>query len=153
MGSRNGHPESTEGLSATQQRLDALVGQALASQSPPGLSQRVGRASAPFLAAAPEPVILRLDRRVAVRRLALAACVGLAALVAVRVAVTPVPLPTLSVAGVLSVEAESQLLEDLDLGQYAYLAETRDLAFVDLAVDLDAIRADLELWQYGLLTE
>ena len=151
MGSRNGHPKSTEGLSAVEQRLDALVGQALASQAPPGLSQRVGRASAAFLAAAPQPVILRLDRRVAVRRLALAACVGLAALVAVRVAVTPVP--TLAVGGVLSVEAESQLLEDLDLGQYAYLAETRDLAFVDLAADLDAIRADLELWQYGLLTE
>ena len=54
---------------------------------------------------------------------------------------------------VLTVEEEGLLLADLNLGEYAYLADTRELAFADVAMDFDMLRDDLELWQYGLLQE
>ena len=53
----------------------------------------------------------------------------------------------------LSFEEEALLLEDLNLSEYAYLADTRELAFADVADSFNNMRADIELWQLGLLTE
>ncbi len=54
---------------------------------------------------------------------------------------------------VLSAEDEELLFEDLNLSDYAYLTDTRELAFADVAIGLNNMRSDIELWQYGLLTD
>ena len=54
---------------------------------------------------------------------------------------------------VLSAEDEELLFEDLNLSDYAYLTDTRELAFADVAIGLNSMRSDIELWQYGLLTD
>ena len=88
----------------------------------------------------------------------MAACIVLAVLAAVRFGAQPklqheriaVAVATVEV---LSVEEEGLLLEDLDLTEFDYLASTRELAFADVALSMNSLRNDLELWQYGLLTE
>ena len=97
-----------------------------------------------------DAVVARIGQPVHWQKVALAACLTFAALVAIRVGVSnhqnTGTLPMIAHNNVLSVEEEELLLDDLNLSEYIYLADTREFAFADL-------RYDIELWQYGLLTE
>ena len=137
--------------------LEGQLAVALVSTPPEGLSDRVFTASVASLHETPA-VIGRVGFTVAWRQVAMAACIVLAVLVAVRFGAQPklqheriaVAVATVEV---LSVEEEGLLLEDLDLTEFEYLASTRELAFADVALSMNSLRNDLELWQYGLLTE
>lgn len=126
---------------------------ALAVDIPDGCIARVWSASAPHLIE--QPVIATIGKSVVWRQVALAACVVFAVLLAIRFSPERQLAQPLHVATneVLSVEDEGLLLADLNLSEYAYLADTRELAFADIAMDFDMLRDDLELWQYGLLQE
>jgi hypothetical protein len=139
--------------------LEGQLDDALSFHTPEGLSERIFTASVSSLQETPA-VIGRVGHTVLWRQLAMAACVIFAVLVAIRFSTqTPQkqmqPTERFSVATteVLSVEEEGLLLEDLDLTEYEYLANTRELAFADIALSMNSLRNDLELWQYGLLTE
>lgn len=140
-----------------EQQLDA----ACSYPCPEGIAASVFAASVASLPNATEfeseVVIARIGQQVHWQQVALAACLTFAALVAIRLGVTTPQntgvLPTMAHNTVLSVEEEELLLEDLNLSDYAYLTDTRELAFADVAASLNSIRDDIELWQYGLLTE
>lgn len=104
-----------------------------------------------------EVVIARIGKQVHWQQVALAACLTFAALVAIRLGVTTPETTSVHSAvafnGVLSIEEEELLLEDLNLSEFAYLTDTRELAFADVAASFNSIRDDIELWRYGLLTE
>jgi len=104
-----------------------------------------------------EPVLARIGTPVQWRQVALAACLTFAALISIRIGVTNSQnthvISTIPSNSVLSFEEESLLLEDLNLSEYAYLADTRELAFADVADSFSSMRADIELWQLGLLSE
>ena len=103
------------------------------------------------------PVLARIGTPVQWRQVALAASLTFAALISIRIGVTNSQdtnvVSTIASNSVLSFEEEALLLEDLNLSEYAYLADTRELAFADVADSFNNIRADIELWQLGLLTE
>jgi hypothetical protein len=143
-------------LSPEAVELDAMLADATRVESPDGLTDRVMAASLKELHGE-SPVIGRVGFVETIQRLALAACIVLAVFVAVRMDIgSPrrvVKQVALQDSKVLSVEEEGYLLDDLSFGEYAYLADTRELDFAELAVELNGIRNDLELWQYGLLTE
>ncbi len=136
-----------------EQQLDV----ALKTTTPVGLSSRVYGASVSHLHEVQPVVVARIGQRVAWRQFALAACVVFAVLVAVRFGTQQVERPSeqplFASNAVLSVEDEELLLEDLNLSEFAYLADTRELAFADVAAGLNDLRNDIELWQYGLLSE
>jgi hypothetical protein len=104
-----------------------------------------------------EPVLARIGTPVQWRQVALAACLTFAALISIRIGVTNSQnthiVSPIASNSVLSFEEEALLLEDLNLSEYAYLADTRELAFADVADSFNNMRADIELWQLGLLTE
>mgnify|MGYP006439462537 FL=1 len=132
--------------------MDEQLHVALAVDAPGGLADRVWNASAPYLYG--QPVLATIGSSVVWRQAALAACVVFAVLLAIPF--SPEHSTNLQIAStseVLTVEEEGLLLADLNLGEYAYLADTRELAFADVAMDFDMLRDDLELWQYGLLQE
>ena len=142
---------------STDALLEGQLAVALVSTPPEGLSDRVFTASVTSLHETPA-VIGRVDLTVAWRQVAMAACVVFAVLVAVRFGAQPQPqheqiVVAVATVEVLSVEEEGLLLEDLDLTEFEYLASTRELAFADVALSMNSLRNDLELWQYGLLTE
>ncbi|MBC8203425.1 MAG: hypothetical protein H8E91_06305 [Planctomycetes bacterium] len=130
--------------------------------TPVGLEDRIMAASQHELQGE-SPVIGRIGFTVKMQRLALAACVVFAVLVAIRMDVHSTPrvvTTTTSVTNaptqenhVLSAEEEGYLLDDLDLSEYAYLADARELNYTALSFELNGLREDLESWQYGLLTE
>ncbi len=136
--------------------LEGQLAVALAPTAPEGLSDRVFTASVSSLHEIPA-VIGRVGLSVAWRQVAMAACVVFAVLVAIRFGTQPQQqernVVAVATVEVLSVEEEGLLLEDLDLTEFDYLASTRELAFADVALSLNGLRNDLELWQYGLLTE
>jgi hypothetical protein len=134
--------------------LEGQLDGALSFHIPEGLSERVFAASVSSLHEAPE-VIGRVGHTVLWRQVAMAACVVFAVLVAIRFGVQPIERNMVAITNseVLSVEEEGLLLEDLDLMEFDYLAGTRELAFADVAESMNSLRNDLELWQYGLLTE
>jgi hypothetical protein len=105
------------------------------------------------------PVIGRIGFTVKMQRLALAACVVFAVLVAIQMenstprVVTTVTNTAMQESHLLSPEEEGYLLDDLNLGDYAYIANARELSFAEVSFELNGLREDLELWQYGLLTE
>ncbi len=139
--------------------LEGQLAVALVSTPPEGLSDRVFTASVAPLHETPA-VIGRVGFTVAWRQVAMAACIVLAVLVAVRFGAQPklqheriAVAVAVATVEVLSVEEEGLLLEDLDLTEFEYLASTRELAFADVALSMNSLRNDLELWQYGLLTE
>jgi hypothetical protein len=125
---------------------------------PAGLEDRVMAASLRELQGE-STVIGRVGFTVKLQRLALAACVVFAVLVAIQMehstprVVTTVTNTAMQESHLLSAEEEGYLLDDLNLSQYAYLADARELNFEELSYELDGLREDLELWQYGLLTE
>ncbi len=129
---------------------------------PVGLEDRVMVASLPELQGE-SPIIGHVGFAVKMQRLALAACVVFAVLVAIRMdvhstprvvtTVTSVLNPTMQESHLLSAEEEGYLFDDLNLGDYAYLADARELNFAELSFELNGLREDIELWQYGLLTE
>ena len=125
-------------------------------QIPVGLEDRVMAASLHELQDK-SPVIGRVGFPVKVQRLAFAACVVFAVLVAIRMDVHSTPRVVTKVAiqesQLLSAEEEAYLLDDLNLGDYAYLADARELNYAELSSEINGLRQDLELWQYGLLTE
>ena len=147
---------------STDDLLEGQLAVALASTSPEGLSDRIFTGSVSSLPDTPA-VIGRVGFTVAWRQVAMAACVVFAVLVATRFGTQPQQPQqpqqhernAVAVASVevLSVEEEGLLLEDLDLTEFDYLATTRELAFADVALSMNSLRNDLELWQYGLLTE
>jgi len=140
---------------STDALLEGQLAVALVSTPPEGLSDRVFTASVTSLHETPA-VIGRVDLTVAWRQVAMAACVVFAVLVAVRFGAQPQHeqiVVAVATVEVLSVEEEGLLLEDLDLTEFDYLASTRELAFADVALSMNSLRNDLELWQYGLLTE
>ncbi|MDP7008579.1 MAG: hypothetical protein QGI78_03310 [Phycisphaerales bacterium] len=143
-------------LLSQSSELAALLSEATHVATPEGLQDRVFSASVTDLRAE-SPVIGRVGFAVKMQRLALAACVVFAVLVAFRMDLTTAPQPTRTIAvqnnQLLSVEEEGYLLEDLNLGEYAYLTDTRELDFVAIASEFNGLREDLELWQYGLLNE
>jgi hypothetical protein len=127
-------------------------------KTPLGLEDRVMAAS--ILALKGEsPVIGRIGFTVKMQRLALAACVVFAVLVAIQMehskprVVTTVTNTATQESHLLSAEEEGYLLDDLNLGDYVYLANARELNFAELSFELNGLREDIELWQYGLLTE
>ncbi len=139
--------------------LEGQLDVALNVQVPEGLSQRVFDASVGSLHETPA-VIGRVGHTVVWRKVALAACLVFAALVAIRFGIQtsqqqPFEPNLVAVVDVevLSVEEEGLLLEDLDLTEFDYLSGTRELAFADVAESMNSLRNDLELWQYGLLVE
>ena len=131
--------------------MDEQLHVALAVDAPGGLADRVWNASAPYLYG--QPVLATIGSSVVWRRAALAACVVFAVLLAIGVSPEHSTNLQIATSEVLTVEEEGLLLADLNLGEYAYLADTRELAFADVAMDFDMLRDDLELWQYGLLQE
>jgi len=131
--------------------MDEQLHVALAVDAPSGLADRVWNASAPYLYG--QPVLATIGSSVVWRQAALAACVVFAALLAIRFSPEHSTNLQIATSEVLTVEEEGLLLADLNLGEYAYLADTRELAFADVAMDFDMLRDDLELWQYGLLQE
>ena len=100
-------------------------------------------------------VIARIDRRAIWREVALAASIVFAVFVAIRFGPEQTIAPETRIASnaILSMEDEELLLEDLNLSEFAYLTDTRELAFADVAVGLESLRNDIELWQYGLLSD
>ena len=134
---------------ALEQKLD----RAFSVHTPDDLTNRVFAASVNELGG--QPVIATINKSVIWRQVALAACVVFAVFVALRFSSTKNDLQPLQVATneVLSTEEENLLLADLNLSEYAYLADTRELAFADVAMDVNMLRDDLELWQYGLLQD
>jgi anti-sigma-K factor RskA len=149
---------------STDALLEGQLAAALVTTAPDGLSNRVFTASVSALHETPA-VIGRVGFSATWRKLALAACVVFAVFVAVRFWAQPQTQPqpqsqphermvvAVATDEVLSVEEEGLLLEDLDLTEFDYLASTRELAFADVALSMNSLRNDLELWQYGLLTE
>ena len=131
--------------------MDEQLHVALAVDAPSGLADRVWNASAPYLYG--QPVLATIGSSVVWRQAALAACVVFAVLLALRFSPEHSANLQIATSEVLTVEEEGLLLADLNLGEYAYLADTRELAFADVAMDFDMLRDDLELWQYGLLQE
>ena len=131
--------------------MDEQLHVALAVDAPSGLADRVWYASAPYLYG--QPVLATIGSSVVWRQAALAACVVFAVLLALRFSPEHSTNLQIATSEVLTVEEEGLLLADLNLGEYAYLADTRELAFADVAMDFDMLRDDLELWQYGLLQE
>jgi hypothetical protein len=131
---------------------------------PAGLEDRVMAASLREYASLRElqgesTVIGRVGFTVKLQRLALAACVVFAVLVAIQMehskprVVTTVTNTAMQESHLLSAEEEGYLLDDLNLGDYVYLANARELNFAELSFELNGLREDIELWQYGLLTE
>ncbi|MBC8201663.1 MAG: hypothetical protein H8E86_06400 [Planctomycetes bacterium] len=141
---------------STDALLEGQLAVALAPTAPEGLSNRVFTASVSSLQGTPA-VIGRVGLTTTWRQVAMAACVVFAVLVAIRFGAQPQQQErnavAIAVVEVLSVEEEGLLLEDLDLTEFDYLASTRELAFADVALSMNSLRNDLELWQYGLLTE
>jgi hypothetical protein len=144
-------------LESSAKTLEQSLDVALSVDVPEGLSSRVFDASVSQLHGVQPVVIARIGRSVAWRQLALAACVLFAVLVAIRFGSEPMDQPSQQPVvvsnTVLSVEDEELLLEDLNLSEFVYLADSRELAFVDVAESLNGLRNDIELWQYGLLSE
>ena len=104
-----------------------------------------------------EPVLARIGTPVQWRQVALAACLTFAALISIRIGVinsqnTNV-ISTIALNSVPSSEEEAWALEEYNLSEYAYPADTRELAFADVADSFSSMRADIELWQLGLLFE
>ena len=147
--------------------IDALIeGQldkAMSVTAPEGLCERVYSASIPSLQEQPA-VVGRIGVSIVWRQVAMAACVVFAVLLGIRFGLQslqqqgqPIDRSSVAVASpfveVLSVEEEGLLLEDLNLTEFDYLAGTRELAFADVAQSMNSLRNDIELWQYGLLTE
>jgi hypothetical protein len=136
--------------------LDDLLVEATKVKMPIGLADRVMRASLADLHGE-SPAIGHIGFAIKMQRLALAACVVFAVLVAIRMGVHSTPHITTHVvlheSQLLSPEEEGYLLDDLNLGEYAYLADARNLSFTELSSELNGLHQDLELWQYGLLTE
>jgi hypothetical protein len=150
---------------STDDLLEGQLAVALASTSPEGLSDRIFTGSVSSLPETPA-VSGRVGFTVAWRKVAMAACIVFAVLVAIRfgtqpqqpqqherIAVAVAVAVAVATVEVLSVEEEGLLLEDLDLTEFDYLATTRELAFADVAQSMNSLRNDLELWQYGLLME
>ena len=104
-----------------------------------------------------DPVLERIDSSVQWRQVALAASLTFAALISIRIGVTnsqnPNLPPTIASNNILSFEDEAILLEDLNLSEYVYLTDTREMAFAEVAESINNMRADIELWQYGLLID
>ena len=144
----------------TDLQLEQQLDEAYSYNCPEDLSVRVHAASVASLHGVvndAELVLGRIGSPVQWRQVALAACLTFAALVSIRVGVinsqnTP-SFSTIASNSVLSFEEEALLLEDLNLSEYAYLADTRELAFADVADSFSSMRADIELWQLGLLSE
>ena len=140
-----------------QRNLDVGLEQdldcALAVQAPKNLSARIFETT--VLELGGQPVIATIGRSVVWRKVALAACLVFAVFVAIRFSPEqPIAQPMhVATNEVLNTEDEGLLLADLNLSEYAYLADTRELAFADVAMDFDMLRSDIELWQYGLLHE
>jgi hypothetical protein len=142
---------------ACDQVLEQQLDGAFATSVPEGLATRVYAASIHDLHNEQPVVIARIDRRVVWREVALAASILFAVFIAIRFGPEQQnelsPQPYIASNAVLSIEDEELLLEDLNLSEYAYLTDTRELAFADVAIGLENLRNDIELWQYGLLTD
>ena len=104
-----------------------------------------------------EPVLARIGTPVQWRQVALAACLTFAALISIRIGVTNSQntnvISTIALNSVPSSEEEAWALEEYDLSEYPYIADTRELAFADVADSFSSMRADIELWRLGLLSE
>ena len=139
--------------------LETQLDAACSIPTPEGLSQRVFDASRTELPIEQPAVIARINHSIVWRELALAACVVFAVFLAIQYGSIQnqnserSSQPLIASNGVLSVEDEELLLEDLNLSEYAYLTDTRELAYADVAVGLESLRSDLELWHYGLLSD
>ena len=136
----------------TPTAFEELLTEATKVAVPNSLADRVMFASVKELHGE-SPVIGHVGFAVKMQRLALAACLVFAVLVAIRMDVNTPTKIVVQHNQLLSAEEEGYLLEDLDLGDYTYLADARELNFAELSSELNGLRQDLELWQYGLLTE
>ena len=148
-----------ESQHSLQGKLHKQLDIACAVHQRDGLAGRCFEASVTSLQAEDDrySVIAHIDSRAKWHQVALAACLVFAALVAIRFGMQTQPEMTAEkvVASTidLSVEELELLLEDSDLSEYTYLADTRELAFADVSESFNMLRNDLELWQYGLLSE
>ena len=141
---------------ACDQVLEQQLGRAFATSVPEGLASRVYATSIHDLHNEQPTVIARIDRRVVWREVALAASIVFAVFVAIRFGpeqASVSPQPQIASNAVLSIEVAELLLEDLNLSEYAYLTDTREFPFADVAVGFQNLRNDIELWQYGLLSD
>jgi len=150
---------SQESIGATQ--MDAQLNRAYEQRVSPGFTERVFDSSAPALHQ-PElqiespAIIARIGVTIRWQQVAIAASLLLTTLIAIRFSLpqqSEIPTRTLAASWELSVEEEGLLLDDFEMSEYAYLADTRELAFADVADSFNSVRRDIELWQYGLLTD
>jgi len=143
-------------------QMEAQLNRAYEQRVPPGLLERVFDSSAPALhqpalhQIESPPIIARIGVIARWQQIAIAASLLLTTLIAIRFGLpqqSEIPTHTLAASWELSVEEEGLLLDDFEMSEYAYLANTRELAFADVADSFDSVRRDIELWQYGLLTD
>lgn len=148
-----------QSIHSLQGKLHKQLDVACAVHQRDGLASRCFEASVTSLQVEDDrdSVIAHIDSRAKWHEVALAACLVFAALVAIRFGMQTQPEMTaekvVASNNDLSVEELELLLEDSNLGEYTYLADTRELAFADVSESFNLLRDDLELWQYGLLSE
>ena len=139
-------------LLAQTSAFEELLEAATKVEVPEGLADRVMSASLKELRGE-SPVIGRVGFALKMQRLALAACVVFAVLVAIQMDVNTPTKIVLQHNHLLSAEEEGYLLEDLGLGDITYLADARETNYADISTELAGLQQDLVLLQYGLLTE
>ncbi len=136
--------------------LEGQLDNALSIETPEGLASRIFVASVSSLEE-PEVIVGRIGQTVVWRQVAMAACVLFAVLIAVRFGNYASQVRStghvVAATDVLTVEEEGLLFEDLQLEEFDYLSGTRELAYAEVVESLNSLRNDVELWQYGLLTE
>jgi hypothetical protein len=148
-------------LGADNLQFEHQLDEACSYRCPVELSASVYAASVASLHGAAtsdsEPVLARIGTPVQWRQVALAACLTFAALISIRIGVinsqnTNV-ISTIALNSVPSSEAEAWALEEYNLSEYDFPTGTSELAFADVADSFSSMRADIELWQLGLLFE
>jgi len=145
---------SRASIGSTQ--IESQLEQAYDQQTPTGLEDRVFSSTLDSLPQVTPTIVGRVGTVARWQQVAIAAGLILTTLIAIRFG-----LPQHAVVShnstvafaLLSVEEESFLLDDFEMGEYDYLAGTRELAFADVADSFNSVRQDMELWQYGLLND
>jgi hypothetical protein len=142
---------------ATDLQLEQQLDEACSYRCPVDLSASVYATSVASLHGAAtsdsEPVLAHIGSPVQWRQVALAACLTFAALISIRIGITNSQnthvISTIPLNSMQSLEEQALLLEN----EPAYLTDTRELAFADVADSFSNMRTDIELWQLGLLFE
>ena len=152
--------QSCPHLSNSMFDLEDQIKEAFTSSSSGALSEQIFAASVQSLPKNEEPVLARICSANYFRQIAIAATLILSTVIAMQFDTFNSQEPAVlkfneSYAGISLTDDNSYLLDSVELGDYAYLTEidSREFAYVDLAVSFNSVRDDIELWQSGLLFE